>query len=246
MLSETDSNAVKLNEVEKDIDCFKNHIYELKGKSIEELKRYNYTDSQIDAIKNYDGTEEMSAKASPKIKFSVMKNTLSYNSKTGLSTVKATVSFSWSGTPEEYGNDAFAMAYEADNNHNFKKVSSVTSSLKYKEFKSSTSVKTWSKSATNKGDQGVTGSYGWSFPLKVKGDQYYAYLYDGSFSTTGVVSGKVKYFNVRYLYSHKTFMSTTTFGISISKGSVSAGITLTPKSSYTGYPGNHGGIVTCS
>ena len=46
MLSETDSNAVKLNKAEKDIDRFKNHIYELKGKSIEELKRYNYTDSQ--------------------------------------------------------------------------------------------------------------------------------------------------------------------------------------------------------
>lgn len=246
MLSETDSNAVKLNKAEKDIDRFKNRIYELKGKSIEELKRYNYTDSQIDAIKNYDGTEEMSVKASSKIKFSVKKNTLSYNSKTGLSTVKATVSFSWNGTPEDYGNDAFAMAYEADNNHNFKKVSSVTSSLKYKEFKSPTSVKTWTKSATNKGDQGVTGSYGWSFPLKVKGDQYYAYLYDGSFSTTGVVSGKVKYFNVRYLYSHKSSYIATGFGISISRTSVSAGITLTKKDKWTGYPGNHGGLVTCS
>ena len=98
-------------------------------------------------------------------------------------------------------------------------------------------------------EPGVNGLFSNSIALeaeKVKGDQYYAYLYDGSFSTTGVVSGKVKYFNVRYLYSHKTFMSTTTFGISISKGSVSAGITLTPKASYTGYPGNHGGIVTCS
>ena len=174
MLSETHNNAVKLNKAGKDIDCFKNRIYELKGKSREELKRYKYTNSQIDAIKNYDGTEEMSVKASSKIKFSVKKNTLSYNSKTGLSTVKATVSFSWNGTPEDYGNDSFAMAYEADNNHIFKEVSSVTSSLKYKEFKSSKSVKTWTKSAINKGNQDVIGSYGWSFPLKIKGDQYYA------------------------------------------------------------------------
>lgn len=246
MLSETHSNAVKLNKAGKDIDRFKNHVYELKGKSREELKRYKYTNSQIDAIKSYDGTEKMSVKASSKIKFSVKKNTLSYNSKTGLSTVKATVSFSWSGTPEEYGNDAFAMAYEADNNHNFKKVSSVTSSLKYKEFKSSTSVKTWTKSATNKGDQGVTGSYGWSFPLKVKGDQYYAYLYDGSFSTTGVVSGKLKYFNVRYLYSHKSSIVPIGFGISISRGMSSAGIILTKRSRHKGYPEKHGGVVTCS
>lgn len=38
MLSETHNNAVKLNKAGKDIDCFKNRIYELKGKSREELK----------------------------------------------------------------------------------------------------------------------------------------------------------------------------------------------------------------
>lgn len=246
MLSETHSNAVKLNKAGKDIDRFKNHVYELKGKSREELKRYKYTNSQIDAIKSYDGTEKMSVKASSKIKFSVKKNTLSYNSKTGLSTVKATVSFNWNGTPEEYGNDAFAMAYEADNNHNFKKVSSVTSSLKYKEFKSPTSVKTWTKSAINKGDQDVIGSYGWSFPLRIKGDQYYACLYKGSFSITGVVSGKLKYFNVRYLYSHKSSIVPTGFGISISRDMSSAGIILTKRSRHKGYPEKHGGVVTCS
>lgn len=246
MLYETDSNAVKLNKAGKDIDRFKNHIYELKGKSRAELKRYKYTNSQIDAIKNYDGTEEMTVKASSKMKFSVKKNILSYDAKTGLSTVKATVSFSWNGTPEDYGNDSFAMAYEADNNHIFKEVSFVTSSLKYKEFKSSKSVKTWTKSAINKGDQDVIGSYGWSFPLKVKGDQYYACLYDGSFSITGVVSGKLKYFNVRYLYSHKSSIVPTGFGISISRGMSSAGIVLTKRSRHTGYPEKSGGVATCS
>lgn len=220
MLSETHSNAVKLNKAGKDIDRFKNHIYELKGKSREVLKRYKYTNSQIDAIKNYDGTEEM--------------------------TVKATVSFSWNGTPEDYGNDAFAMAYEADNNHIFKEVSSVTSLLKYKEFKSYKSVKTWTKSAINKGDQDVIGSYGWSFPLRIKGDQYYACLYKGSFSITGVVSGKLKYFNVRYLYSHKSSIVPTGFGISISRGMSSAGIVLTKRSRHIGYPEKSGGVVTCS
>ena len=246
MLSETHNNAVKLNKAGKDIDRFKNHIYELKGKSREELKRYKYTNSQIDAIKKYDGTEEMTVRASSKIKFSVKKNILSYDKKTGLSTVKATVSFSWNGTPEDYGNDSFAMAYEADNNHIFKEVSSVTSSLKYKEFKYSKSVKIWTKSAINKGDQDVIGSYGWSFPLKIKGNQYYACLYDGSFSITGVVSGKLKYFNVRYLYSHKSSIVPTGFGISIARGMSSAGIVLTKRSRHTGYPEKSGGVVTCS
>lgn len=246
MLSETHNNAVKLNKAGKDIDRFKNHIYELKGKSREELKRYKYTNSQIDTIKKYDGTEEMTVRASSKIKFSVKKNILSYDKKTGSSTVKATVSFSWNGTPEDYGNDSFAMAYEADNNHIFKEVSSVTSSLKYKEFKSSKSVKIWTKSAINKGDQDVIGSYGWSFPLKIKGNQYYACLYDGSFSITGVVSGKLKYFNVRYLYSHKSSIVPTGFGISIARGMSSAGIVLTKRSRHTGYPEKSGGVVTCS
>lgn len=66
MLSETHSNAAKLNKARKDIARFKNQIYELKGKSREELKRYKYTNSQIDATKNYDGTEEMTVKASSK------------------------------------------------------------------------------------------------------------------------------------------------------------------------------------
>lgn len=163
-----------------------------------------------------------------------------------MSTVKATVSFSWNGTPEDYGNDAFAMAYEADNNHIFKEVSSVTSLLKYKEFKSYKSVKIWTKSAINKGNQDVIGSYGWSFPLRIKGDQYYACLYKGSFSITGVVSGKLKYFNVRYLYSHKSSIVPTGFGISISRGMSSAGIILTKRSRNKGYPEKHGGVVTCS
>ena len=100
--------------------------------------------------------------------------------------------------------------------------------------------------SNNKGDQDVIGSYGWSFPLRIKGDQYYACLYKGSFSITGVVSGKLKYFNVRYLYSHKSSIVPTGFGISISRGMSSAGIVLTKKSRHTGYPEKCGGVVTCS
>ena len=78
------------------------------------------------------------------------------------------------------------------------------------------------------------------------GDKYYAFLSSGSFSNTGEVSGKVKYFNVRYLYSHKIRALSTTFGITISTTGVTAGISLTTNSSYRGYPSDHGGLVTCS
>ncbi len=236
----------KIKESENKINKFKNHIYELKEFSVEELRQRNYNDDQIEAIKTYDGLEEKSIKAAATIKFTVKKNTFSYNSKTGLTTVKATVSFTWSGGPEEYGKDAFAMAYEADNNHNFKKISTVSSSLKYKEYIAVGNVKTWSKSAAGKGNQGVTGSYGWEFPFKVMGDKYYAYLSSGTFTTTGVVSGKLKYFNVRYLYSHRTSVLAGGLGITISKSGVSAGITLTHQSYFTPYLGKNGGVETLS
>lgn len=246
LLTKSQDVSKELQEVQDEIIDFKNHIYELKELSIEELKRYNYNDTQIEAIKSYDGSENKSLRAAATMTFSVKKNTLSYNSSTGISTVKATVNFTWGGGAEEYGRDSFAMAYEADNNHNFKQIFIANSSLQYKEYKSSTDIKTWTKAATKKGDQGVTGSYGWDFPFKVMGDKYYAFLSSGSFSITGEVSGKVKYFNVRYLYSHKISALSPTFGITISRTGVSAGISLTAKSSYRGYPGEHGDLVTCS
>ncbi len=246
LLTKSKDVSKELQEVQDEIIDFKNHIYELKELSIEELKRYNYNDTQIEAIKSYDGSENKSLRAAATMTFSVKKNTLSYNSSTGISTMKATVNFTWGGGAEEYGRDSFAMAYEADNNHNFKQISIASSSLQYKEYKSTTDIKTWTKSATKKGNQGVTGSYGWDFPFKVMGDKYYAFLSSGSFSITGEVSGKVKYFNVRYLYSHKIRALSTTFGITISTTGVTAGISLTTNSSYRGYPSDHGGLVTCS
>lgn len=246
LLTKSNDVTSDLKDAQNEITHFQKHIYELKELPVEELKRYNYNANQIKAIKTYDGSEEKSLLASATMTFSVKKNTLSYNSSTGLSTVKATVNFTWGGGAEEYGRDWFAMAYEADNNHNFKQITTVSSSLKYKEYKSPTNIKTWTKTATKKGDQGVTGSYGWDFPFKVKGDQYYAYLSSGSFSTTGVVSGKLKYFNVRYLYGHRVGIAAASLGISITNTGVSAGITLTPGTRFRGYPTDHGGIVTCS
>lgn len=246
IIENNEINNEELKNLSRKINKFKQQIYKYKDLSKEELKRYNFDDTQIEAIQTYDGSEAKTAKTASTFKFSVKKNKMTYNSKTGLSTVKATVTFTKNGSFEEYGNDAFAMAYEADNNHNFKTISTKSSSLKYKEYKSTDNVKTWSKTATNKGDQGVTGSYGWSFTFKTMGDKYYAYLTSGTFSTTGVISGKVKYFNVRYLYSHRTMPINTSFGISISKSGASASITLSPKTGFSAYPSKNGGIYTCS
>lgn len=71
-------------------------------------------------------------------------------------------------------------------------------------------------------------------------------LFSGNFTTMGVVSGKLKYFNVCYLYSHRTSVLAGNLGISISKSGVSAGITLTHQSYFTPYPGKNGGVETFS
>ena len=44
-----------------------------KELSIEELKRYNYNDTQIEAIKSYDDSESQSLKATATMTFSIKK-----------------------------------------------------------------------------------------------------------------------------------------------------------------------------
>lgn len=40
------------------LENYQNHIWNMKNSTVEELKNRNYTDDQINAILNYDGSEE--------------------------------------------------------------------------------------------------------------------------------------------------------------------------------------------
>lgn len=55
-----ESNLDELKDYEKN---YKKHIYSMKDLSIEELREFNYSDLQIEAIKNYDGSREMTIAA---------------------------------------------------------------------------------------------------------------------------------------------------------------------------------------
>lgn len=90
----------ELHDAEQELRDLKNHIYNMKEKSIEELKAYNYTDEQIFNIKNYDGSNEMTAKASSVItRNSASFTSKSYNSTTKRTTAKIKCTYTINGVP---------------------------------------------------------------------------------------------------------------------------------------------------
>lgn len=93
-------------------EYFIDFLYQQKQLSIDELKEKNYTDEQIDAIKNFDGSDAMAVAASAYVYVSgaTMANT----------TTKHGVRFSWSwmGTPALAGpaiTDGIAVQWQSVN-----------------------------------------------------------------------------------------------------------------------------------
>lgn len=78
---------------------FIQHIYDMKNLSVEELKKRNYTNDQIYAIQNYDGSDELSARAAATVKGTLTLNNYAYNSSKNTTQVKTTFTCTWNGTP---------------------------------------------------------------------------------------------------------------------------------------------------
>ena len=227
----------EINEIENKIDDFKEHIYSLKDKSVEELLFYGYNDSQIQAIKTYDGSSEMSAKASAVVTAQASKKTFTYDSSTNITTVAAIVKFTWSGIPAYHYTNAVALGYEADNGNNFQKITVASGSLTYKEYVAVNDTRTTFAFADKYGDTGVNGSYAFTFPVRKDGEVYAKYLKEGTFTATAKVSGNLSYFNFRFLYAYKTYKFAANFGINISKP-VTGSIDLSVKKNWTAFPSN--------
>lgn len=237
LLSRSTSTQKAVLEAESKIEGFKEHIYSLKNKSNEELSFYGYNESQIEAIKTYDGSSEMSTRASAIVTATAKRKTFTYNSSTNITTIAAEVTFTWSGIPAYHYTNAVALGYEADNNHNFQKITTASGTLTYKEFVDVDDTRITTSSATKYGDTGINGSYAFTFPVRKDGDVYATYLSSGVFTATGKVSGDLSYFNFRYLYAYKTSYFAVDFGISISNP-VSGSINLAVKDKWTAFPTN--------
>lgn len=226
-----------MSEAENKIQGFKKHVYSLKNKSIEELSFYGYNDSQIEAIKAYDGSSEMSTRSSAVVEAEATPKTFSYNSSTNITTVEAEVTFTWSGIPAYHYTNAVALGYEADNNHNFQKITAASGEVTYKEFVAVHDTRTSIENAYKYGDTGVNGSYAFTFPVRKDGVVYSTYLSSGTFSAVGKVSGNLSYFNFRFLYAYRTSYLAVDFGINISNP-VSGSINLSVKDKWTAFPTN--------
>lgn len=97
------------------IQEYKAYIYQLKELSIEELRELNYTDSQIDAIKNYDGSEEMSTRAAATVTGVLTLNHFYYDASSNRTYVSVRFRGWWNGTPMQRGMDETGIAILGSN-----------------------------------------------------------------------------------------------------------------------------------
>lgn len=89
-------------------DLFKENIEEIKDLDKDTLKNdFDYTDDQIDIIKNFNGSEIQMAKSSATVRVTATKNSSSSKSKVSKLNVK--IRFVWSGVPAVQFKDTFAM-----------------------------------------------------------------------------------------------------------------------------------------
>ena len=117
------ANVSQVTSLKASIESYPSYIYSLQSKSYEELKQFNYTDSQISAIKDYNGSEQMTIAASATVSGSVSLSSRSYNSSSNKTTARVTATVRWNGVPFVKSADTFSTAL-AGSSANFMRTSS--------------------------------------------------------------------------------------------------------------------------
>lgn len=108
----------------------KDYIMSLKNLPVAELKEYNYTDEQITAIKNYDGSYELTVAASAYVVAALANTVFSYNPSTNKTTFTGRFTGEWKGTPVYKSIDEIGIAV-GGSEASFSPVSSSTTVLYY-------------------------------------------------------------------------------------------------------------------
>ena len=99
----------EISQLENYKKVYQEHIYDMKKKSVDELKRFNYTDEQIEAIVNYDGSEEMTTRAASYV--DVYGGFQYYSHGSTGSRADVIMAFNWYGSPAYYFDDIFAVTW---------------------------------------------------------------------------------------------------------------------------------------
>lgn len=110
---ENEYSDEQLNYIENYQDNLTQKIRALQKESDEVLKAYNYTDDQIDAIRNFDGSIEMLKRASSRCE--VYGGFNNYTTSSSSSSAQMVAAFRWNGayTPGAGTTDIFAVTWSA-------------------------------------------------------------------------------------------------------------------------------------
>lgn len=95
-LNKNDKELIKLLKERND---YQNYIYDLKELPENELATMNFNNTQINAIKTFDGTDEKATRASAYISATLRLTSFYYTASTNRTTASATFSGKWVGTP---------------------------------------------------------------------------------------------------------------------------------------------------
>ena len=92
-------NSNELRNILQERENYHNYIYELKEKTTDELLEMNFNNTQINAIKNFDGSDEKALLASAYVSATLKLTKFNYTSSTNRTNASATFSGKWVGTP---------------------------------------------------------------------------------------------------------------------------------------------------
>ena len=93
------ANVKEVNKAFEKRKEYHNYIYQLKDLSKDDLIDMNFNNSQIEAIKNFDGSDELAVQASASVSATLKLTQFKYTSSDKRTHASATFSGNWVGTP---------------------------------------------------------------------------------------------------------------------------------------------------
>lgn len=212
------------------LDRYPSFIYSMKELSVEQLKNRNYTDSQIDVIKNYDGSDVMTTRAAATVTGTYSISDYRYDSSKNLTFATGNATATWQGTPFFQLLDQFAIALGAGTGNFIHQSSSCTATYKgynsgrtftqspEKEIPLTTYVKFKLPRERYSSSIGEAGGL-----IKVSGKY------------TAAVSNRVNIISMRPCYAHRQ-ISGVEGGISLSSSGLSLSFSVTDGYNKEWYP----------
>lgn len=212
-LKSISTDSSHYNELVENKGKFKQHIYSLKAKKVSELKEMNYTDSQISAIKNYDGSDELSARAAATVRGTLSVSSFKYNSSTKKTNITAKYTVKWNGTPYFKYYDVMAIAIAG-------------SEKKFMHNGSSFSCnKVIDKAGTN-ASRNIHNGAGVSYKFNIADKNNSAVFSSATVTYKAIAGGKVSVAAVEARYAHWQLSASPEFSISTS--GISIGFKIGP------------------